>query len=59
MGYCFSSQKMVRDEGSDDVQRKDAGEVCDARVFDYDSWRTSEVHDVVLAQLDFEEEVLL
>ncbi|KAK8821787.1 hypothetical protein WA556_002233 [Blastocystis sp. ATCC 50177/Nand II] len=47
--YCFTSQKM----------RKDAGEVCDARVFDYDSWRTSEVHDVVLAQLDFEEEVLL
>ena len=50
---------MVRDEGSDDVQRKDTGEVCDARVFDYDSWRTSGVHDVVLAQLDFEEEVLL
>lgn len=44
---------------SGDVKRKEVGEVCDARVFDYGSWRTSEVHDVVLAQLDFEEEVLL
>ena len=41
------------------MKRKEVGEVCDASVFDYGSWRTSEVHDVVLAQLDFEEEVLL
>lgn len=27
-------------------------------VFDYATWKSTEVHDVVLSELDFEEEIL-
>ena len=55
----MTSQKTVRFGVEREGQKKDNKEVCDMRVFDYDSWKTSELRGVVLSQLDFEEEILL
>lgn len=57
--YFKTSQAKVVLNNRFNNQKNDKGEECyDVSVFDYATWKSTEVHDVVLSELDFEEEIL-